>query len=76
MSKSAHPLLDRVFEVYVLIKQAPRTTPELRDMLNHKKLETLQSWIDAMERNGLVRESGVRKSGQAGVPARVWESTE
>lgn len=74
MSKPENKNLDRVFEVYVLIKQAPRTVPELRKMLNHSKHDTLQSWIDAMERNGLVRENGVRQ-GSDGGPARIWEST-
>lgn len=74
MSKSAHPLLDRVFEAYVLIKQQPRTVPELKRILKHSKNDTIQGWIDAMERNGLVEEAGKQSAEGPGGRARIWKA--
>ena len=57
-----------------LLRREQRTVDELARALDVTD-NAVRMHLDALERDGLVRQAGVRRSGQAGKPATVYEIT-
>lgn len=51
----------------------PLTTPEITDLLAYPEC-TVQPRVSELKRDGLIRDSGVRKMGRFGRPVAAWEA--
>jgi predicted ArsR family transcriptional regulator len=61
----------RACDLLALIVKAPRTRPELAELLQTRSC-TLKPWIDALEDEGLIRlESAPKTPGRDGYEAKV-----
>lgn len=63
----------RILDVLRLFQQAPRTRPEITDLMDTRK-DTAYMWVKHLEKKGFIRIKGHRRTPKgAGRAAVEWE---
>lgn len=73
MKRTPRNSLDSICRALVLIREKPRTNPELQELML-AKWDTVNSWILTLEKNKLIRFRGLRKIPK-GMPPSEYEAT-